>query len=560
MTKRVALVPQETPGVRYAGGFNLRTKLDAVLSYVVEARCLELPSESGVRLQQVVDFALAVDDVFELIDAGTMSQDCLEMFKNVAFRWHVGCRNGERGDMDVYTNTVSWSSLCRTYLAGMCLGAHGDLGRAHGEALEDLDRCADEFVFMRRVSQTELTVTTDEPLSNYAVDNLWDATRTMFGITAAWPNSLEMKRYFSALFGRYCEVLTLEQDGGVYDSYLYCTGNVASQEGLPVQGDGSRQLNYLSPKFISDTEVLLFGLVRRFNLAKWLDMCLERVGTETAGHPTGLLDHVASVQSRSAMAMRSVTNMVRAVSQGILESHITNKFSSMLASMYVECCERERFSRECPEMHSHSENILAMLRPHDFVRFAKLKRETMHDLCEQYEAHMNDVFSKRSSKCLADAFEADADTDTDTESTAHKREDAVTAYGDLEQDIGGGIHDAEPAFKAATYVCTKVWMKRGNKASKALRKSMLFEHLHAWESIEARLNALYSGANGCPVLVSFFGWYYVFDGSPFAMKSRCLATVYCVWMSRCLHSANLNRADIPDQLLETVEKFGAFGL
>lgn len=414
--KRVHYSKQEEAHLEYPGAAQL-------WQYAEDARQSTLPDEALALLRHTSGFAEFVEQllVLRLTDdtqpgedatgqydwlnaepvaepeeddadarATALAIDAQEML-GVAWRWHTDIAGRAQPMTGHYAHAffMSWVSVAQLFY----LSHETETLR-----LDELRRWrAQDYTHYQRVARAHTIEISALPLCMYSLQDLWVAVRLIVDSSFYRDAySQDMKRYFYALFYRYCELISVAQGDIelVVDNPMFIAQGARDPEAGDEDGDLDDEDTYnaykkisipvtptlsLSSAYVYDGQTLFYSQFYRLLLS-------DRLATLCTVSPLRLSNALSTeggAQCQTAWLM-----MLQAVCQDPeLAQFVLTDFKCQLQQLHLHHGETEQYKRHYPRSQASPNEVLRLMRASDHQAVLQIHATPLLEIlkrhCEQ---------------------------------------------------------------------------------------------------------------------------------------------------------------------------------
>ena len=508
--KRVHYSKQEESYLAYQGVAQL-------WQYADDARQATLPDEALALLRHTSGFAefveqllvlrLVEDPVPETEDAGhydwldeeapteepedddaratALAIDAQEML-GVAWRWHTDIAGRAQPMTGHYAHAffMSWVSVAQLFYL-----SH----ETEPQRLDELRRWrAQDYTHYQRVAAAHTIEISALPLSMYSLQDLWVAVRLIVDSSFYRDAySQDMKRYFYALFYRYCELISAAQsdielvvdnpmfiahqgardpdEAGNEDTDLEDedTYNAYKKISIPLTATLS-----LSSAYVYDGQTLFYSQFYRLLLS-------DRLATLCTVSPLRLRTPLTA--EGTAQCMAAWQTMLKAVCQDPeLAQFVLTDFKCQLQQLHLHHGETEQYKRHYPRSQASPNEVLRLMRASDHQAVLQIHATPLLEILKR-----------------------------------HCEQEDGTQY---EHEV----------FYMTRQATARWFAFRNTKGHKALMEFFVMEQLVSLEQLDA---LTLRGAREPPLLLSLMRVYYVVEGE-YVYRASDFVHAHLLWLSR----------------------------
>lgn len=299
-----------------------------------------------------------------------------------------------------YSYIFSWLNTCRIiYL---------DLKDLQCE----LNKRAEDFHFVKLISKSNKIIVSNKTINNYSLKKLWQSIILLWPCLYKFPYSTEMKKYFNVLFLKYCNTLTLLQNGfkdNNFPKYYrvnqrvnhnintvtvlneYSTEIEYNNIELNIHGD-----KYLVSSLFFDCELIMYHQLSRFSITKRLFMYYD-----THKFTYYYKDKVSNNNRFVKLIECFLQGIKSIITNQYLKNEIWEGLKNNLSNLFLMHGERERFIREnkFASNTTHSDDILNKIRSNGYKIMSDLKEQIPQDLITLYTNDISEFVKNNEANC-----------------------------------------------------------------------------------------------------------------------------------------------------------------
>lgn len=545
---------------------------EKMLEYQEEMFVFVLPSHTDFLLKHMEGVCCFLDDIYEALYEREKEEESASHFE-ILFTVY-----DEDHEQAVVRRNATLEMLNLPLIASTLLQWHSDIITRHGETMTGAyavcyflswgvyarafhlrvslqsDKLslyaygnAYEHHYCEMVSKRSNVVITDARLIDYSVDELWTSMRIITPSLYTYPFSLPMRNYVYALFFRYADLLSMEQDGSVdiFDNPRFVMPSHHEEEEeeeeemmTNIEGhddfDDYKKLKVsanhsyaIQSDFVYEGELLFFNQLYRLQLSTDLTRYHEREGLRVAYTPK--LNRLAFI--RIALEQWSEALVILTRDTQYKESLVT-RYTHIRTDMYLCHGDRQRHKRAFPTSACDARDVLLEARPLEMDRVTRSQGMVLGDLI---------LCFKRNYTTMLENCGGGGNEDYE----GHALQEGGESWLVIEY---------EQEALLLTRICTRLFMEYHKvKGLHKMDDAFLFEELVSLQRIE---KVFFLGkTSSWPVFLKLMRFYYVMDTTSKKMfKSVFFVEAYFVWLCLCLRNKVIVPNAIHPKLLGLTQK------
>lgn len=549
--------------------YALSAFLDDIYAGLYERECLKKRYEGEDRfafLNEEYD-----DEHEERIEArnAELDQLCLRLSRisDTVLRWHgdVMTREGE-AMTGAYAVSYfsSWAAYTRTF--HLLVGSKPDKLELYAY------KTANEHAYAQMVSKRKNVVVDKERIIEYTIEDIWNSTRIITPTFYIYNYSPSMHVYINALFFRYADLLSSQQDADsvdkVFNNPLFYTSyeqgeddmlsSIESEEGAEEEedddeiiGDTFDAFKKLSIKandsysiqneFLYEGEALFYHQLYRMQISVDLIRYHQM-------QPKPITIRYDKTITRVAILKKGLTQWyemcVDVSKDTFLKQQLAQLYSNLRPCMHLCHGDRERFKRQFPNAHNTPSSILMETHPVEMTAINNTAKKVLGDLLTVFVKEYTAAFNNLSSS---------ADGTTAFEESVFENGNEEWAMASFEQEV-----------LLLTKLSTSLYFSLKKVTEhRTMDDAFILEELTTLQSIEERLflkrnNTKNTKKKTWPIFLKLMRIYYVMDTETDSVfKSLFFVEAYIVWLCLSLKKELISEVHIHPKFLVMVKILNA---
>lgn len=497
--------------------------------------------------------------------ASILNRLALGKINETVFQWHIDIMQRGEQMTGLYATCyfLSWSAFARTF--------HLSVYTKEEKLYHYTSKSGPTDPFCSLVSKRENVIITPKEIIDYSVNDLWDSACTIRPALYGYIFCLPMKDYVYALFFRYCDLLSIIQQGGgddgaIFDNPLFIEENVGKEvddietgeeeeedEDVEEMFDAFKRVNIntdagysIQTDFLFEGEMLFYYQLHRIHLSSRLQALYETRALYLSYGTSG-----RRIEWLQAVTKGWFESMDVLAKHEFLRSHVIEAFQRDVFEIQLHHGERECYRRKFPESMCEARDVLDDCRTSVLTMVTETVRTTLHDILVRYCATVCENL-KTLDKVVAPNTECDA----------------------FEKIVLNEGTDAWPLLThekeclLLTRVATMLWLNSEQvKNMKRVAQSFLLEELYSLDALESLIFDQFSAEatkkKHIPVFVKLMRLYYVIVIIPNdkgirqcrLFKSVFFIEAYFVWLALCVSTEVFVDAQLQPNTQKLVSHF-----
>jgi len=523
--------------------------LDTIYSLIYERACREASYGQGgtaSRLSLLMNVESEVEEREVILQTLRLDQVC-----EVFFRWHTDfVQRGETmTGLYAVNYFLSWGCCVRAF--------HLVVYRDEEKLQAYAEIRAREHRYCQMVSRRENVFITDAPLIEYSISDLWNSMRIFLQSLYTYSYCKPMRSYVYALFFRYGDLLSAQQQEGehvelddIYDNPLFVTFHSTPQpvsldaeeddETLLSEAfDAYKQLGIVANEhytihneFLYQGEALFYYQLRRIQLSDDLIRYHAQPGKAIRVlYPS----HAKRIEWLKFATEQWCAMCVQISTDTCLRKHLIEQYTETRVDMHLYHGERERYRRQFPSATCDARAILQNIRPLAMTMVNATQHHVLRDIVVAFKNDYLDAIQQQFGTVDSVEFEKEA----------------------LERGLDSWCtFTFEQEALLLTKLSTALFFdSQAVPELRAMEAAFILEELVPLQSVEEAV-FLKRKSTAWPIFLKLVRLYYVVDPvSNHVFKSLFFVEAYFVWLSLCKHRGLLKKeTSLHPELLAPLKK------